>query len=58
MVDSFDENGAAIARSSADAPEIDGSVIIEATDSLQVGEMVRVNVIDSDDYDLYAVVTD
>ena len=58
LVDSFDENGAAIARSSADAPEIDGSVIIEATDSLQVGEMVRVNVIDSDDYDLYAVVTD
>ena len=58
LVDSFDENGAAIARSSADAPEIDGSVIIEATDSLQVGEMVQVNVIDSDDYDLYAVVTD
>ena len=58
LVDSFDENGAAIARSSADAPEIDGSVIIDATDSLQVGEMVQVNVIDSDDYDLYAVVTD
>ena len=58
LVDSFDENGAAIARSSADAPEIDGSVIIEATDSFQVGEMVQVNVIDSDDYDLYAVVTD
>ena len=58
LVDAFDENGAAIARSSADAPEIDGSVIIEASDSLQVGEMVKVKVTDSDDYDLYAVVTD
>ena len=58
LIDSFDENGAAIARSSADAPEIDGSVIIEASASLQIGEMVQVKVTDSDDYDLYAVVTD
>ncbi len=58
LVDSIDDNGAAIARSSADAPEIDGSVIIEGAGNIAIGEMAQVKVTDSDDYDLYAVLTD
>jgi len=58
LVDSIDEHGSALARSSADAPEIDGSVIIAEASGLAIGEMVQVTVTDSDDYDLYAVVTD
>ncbi len=58
LVDSIDDNGAAIARSSADAPEIDGSVIIEDAGNIAIGEMAQVKVTDSDDYDLYAVLTD
>ena len=58
LVDAVDENGVAIARSSADAPEIDGSVIIEEAAQLAVGEMYQVSVNDSDDYDLFATVTE
>jgi ribosomal protein S12 methylthiotransferase len=43
-----------IARSKGDAPEIDGLVYLPPTPQLQVGTRVNVNIIDSDDYDLYA----
>jgi ribosomal protein S12 methylthiotransferase len=56
LIDEIDENGNAIARSSADAPEIDGNVIVEASDSLQVGEFAEVTITGSDDYDLRAVI--
>ncbi|MEQ4618152.1 MAG: 30S ribosomal protein S12 methylthiotransferase RimO [Corticimicrobacter sp.] len=52
VVDEVDEDGA-VARSAADAPEIDGNVFIEST-SLKPGDMVRVRVIDADEYDLWA----
>ena len=58
LVDTVDENGVAIARSSADAPEIDGSVIIEEVGQLSVGEMAQVKVTASDDYDLFAAVAE
>ena len=58
LVDNIDENGVAFARSSADAPEIDGSVIIEDAAQLSVGEMYQVKVTDSDDYDLFATAPD
>ena len=43
-----------IARSSADAPEIDGVVYIGNDRSLKVGDFVDVRVTDSDSYDLWA----
>ena len=42
-----------IARSAADAPEIDGVVIIEET-QLPLGEFVEVEITGSDDHDLWA----
>ena len=53
LVDEVDEEGA-IARSSADAPEIDGLVIIPDGDDLQPGDFVRVRITDCDVHDLYA----
>jgi ribosomal protein S12 methylthiotransferase len=53
LVDEVDEEGA-VARSAADAPEIDGSVFLENAAHLTVGEMVMVKIIDSDEHDLWA----
>ena len=56
LVDEIDdEEGVAIARSAADAPEIDGNVFIEGEGAaaLKVGEFVTVTITDADDYDLY-----
>jgi len=53
LVDEVDDEGA-VARSAADAPEIDGSVFIENAAHLQVGEMVQVRIIDSDEHDMWA----
>jgi len=54
LVDHVDEHGTASARSMADAPEIDGLVIVENAATLKVGEFARVTIHDSDDHDLYA----
>lgn len=43
-----------IARSKADAPEIDGLVYIQPFADAQVGKLVDVNIVDADDYDLFA----
>jgi ribosomal protein S12 methylthiotransferase len=43
-----------VARSYADAPEIDGKVFIETELKLQPGQFIDVRIIDSDEYDLYA----
>src|SRR3989339_2123403 len=51
LVDEVDEEGA-IARSSADAPEIDGLVYIEDGQQLRVGDFVEVKITDSDTHDL------
>ncbi len=53
LIDTIDAD-LAIARSSADAPEIDGVVRIDGGGDLSPGQRVRVRVIDSDDYDLDA----
>ena len=45
-----------IARSSADAPEIDGAVHIESSSTLQAGEFATVRVTRSDAHDLWAEV--
>ena len=53
LVEEVDEEGA-VARSQADAPEIDGLVHIPNGEHLEVGEFARVLVTDCDVHDLYA----
>lgn len=55
LVEEVDEEGA-LARSSADAPEIDGLVIIPNGEDLQPGQFAEVLVTDCDVHDLYAEV--
>ena len=52
LVDGVDEKGA-IARSFADAPEIDGQVYVLDGQHLKIGERVDVKITDADDYDLH-----
>jgi ribosomal protein S12 methylthiotransferase len=59
LIDEVVEEGA-VARSWADAPEIDGRVFIDAEyldgfEGLQPGDSLLVEVIDADEYDLWAV---
>jgi ribosomal protein S12 methylthiotransferase len=54
LVDAINEEGVAIARSTADAPEIDGVVYIEDGAKLPVGEFVQVRIVDAGEHDLYA----
>jgi ribosomal protein S12 methylthiotransferase len=56
LVDEIDEvnEGGAVARSAADAPEIDGLVYIEDAQGLQPGDWVEVEVVDADAHDLWA----
>jgi ribosomal protein S12 methylthiotransferase len=51
LVDDVDEQGS-VARSAADAPEIDGLVYIDGQE-LEVGEFVTVRITDSDEHDLW-----
>ncbi|MDP2239763.1 MAG: 30S ribosomal protein S12 methylthiotransferase RimO [Burkholderiales bacterium] len=53
----IDENDGkqAIGRSSADAPEIDGQVLIKKPGKLKAGEFARVKIVASDTHDLWGV---
>jgi ribosomal protein S12 methylthiotransferase len=53
IVDGFDERGA-VARSHADAPEIDGNVLVSGAEKVRVGDIVKARVDSADAYDLYA----
>ncbi len=53
LVDEVDDEGA-IARSFADAPDIDGVVYINDGQDLEVGQLVSVRVTHSDEHDLWA----
>ena len=53
LVDEVDENGA-IARSPADAPEIDGNVFVDGVNDWQPGQFAEVEITDSGDHDLWA----
>ena len=57
MLDQVDEHGVN-ARSRADAPEIDGTVLIRDGSHLAPGSLVRVKVEAADDYDLFASLAD
>ncbi|WP_293007117.1 30S ribosomal protein S12 methylthiotransferase RimO [Nitrosomonas sp.] len=54
MIDELTESQV-IARSSADAPEIDGSVYVEKAEYLRPGEFIEVQITGSDAHDLFAV---
>lgn len=56
IVDEIDAHGT-VARSFADAPDIDGYVYID-TDKLQPGDIVKVRITDADEYDLWAEIID
>jgi ribosomal protein S12 methylthiotransferase len=43
-----------VARSTGDAPEIDGNVLLAPSEHLVAGALARVRVVASDDYDLFA----
>ncbi|MGL6004896.1 30S ribosomal protein S12 methylthiotransferase RimO [Aeromonas sobria] len=53
LIDEVDEEGAT-GRSFADAPEIDGLVYLNGETSLKPGDMVKVRIDESDEYDLWA----
>jgi ribosomal protein S12 methylthiotransferase len=53
LVDEVDDE-CVIARSEADAPEIDGNVIIDGAWDLSPGDFIEVTVTGSDDHDLFA----
>ncbi len=54
IVDDIDTDGIATCRTKADAPEIDGNLFIdEGTDAISVGDIVRVEVDEAGEYDLW-----
>lgn len=53
LIDEVDDQGC-IARSKADAPEIDGLVYLNQERQHQVGDIVKVKIIASDEHDLWA----
>ncbi|HEY8354610.1 MAG TPA: 30S ribosomal protein S12 methylthiotransferase RimO [Methylophilaceae bacterium] len=53
LVDEVDGDQA-IARTKADAPEIDGVVYLDDAEGLQAGDLVEVQITDADDHDLWA----
>lgn len=58
LVDDFSDEGEVIARSEADAPEIDGQVIINQGDveGIAAGDFVKVTITDADEHDLIACI--
>jgi ribosomal protein S12 methylthiotransferase len=57
MIDQVTDDGV-IARSSADAPEIDGLVYVEGAGEVQPGDFIAVEITGSDAHDLFAVASD
>ncbi|MFV0282753.1 MAG: 30S ribosomal protein S12 methylthiotransferase RimO [Castellaniella sp.] len=55
LVDDVDADGGATARSMADAPEIDGSVLLRDAVGRAPGDLIQVRIEDADEYDLYGV---
>ena len=53
MVDEVDEEGV-IARSTADAPEIDGMVFVDSLTDYAPGTLLDVNITGSNEHDLFA----
>ncbi len=59
IVDDIDDDGIATCRTWADAPEIDGNLFIdEAAEGLAVGDVVKVEVEEAGEYDLWGRLTE
>jgi ribosomal protein S12 methylthiotransferase len=43
-----------LARSYAEAPEVDGNIILPRLEGLQPGDMIEAKIVDADAYDLQA----
>jgi len=54
LIDDVDDSGA-VARSMADAPEIDGVVFLPEVTDVMPGDFVEVEITDSDEHDLWGV---
>jgi ribosomal protein S12 methylthiotransferase len=52
IIDEVDEEGA-VGRSAWDAPEIDGSVFLDEAEGVAPGDIVRVEIEEAEDYDLW-----
>jgi len=57
LVDETNAEGI-VARSVADAPEIDGNVFLEPNPEVQAGDFIQVKIHDADEYDLYGALAD
>ncbi|HYZ48616.1 MAG TPA: TRAM domain-containing protein, partial [Sphingomonas sp.] len=55
IIDEVDDEGGATGRSQADAPEIDGNVLLRDAPGLAPGDIVPVLVEAADDHDLFGV---
>lgn len=55
IIDEFDDEGGATGRSQADAPEIDGNVLLRDAGGLAQGDITPVLIEDADEHDLYGV---
>ncbi len=53
IIDEADAEGGATGRSQADAPEIDGQVFLRDASGVKAGDIVRVEIEDADEHDLY-----
>jgi len=58
LVDSYGEEGLVLARSKADAPGIDGEVILDGFEDVQLGEFVDVKIVAATEHDLIATPID
>ncbi|MDA8364811.1 MAG: 30S ribosomal protein S12 methylthiotransferase RimO [Gammaproteobacteria bacterium] len=54
LVDKIESDGTVVARSSCDAPEIDGTVIVSSEQCHSPGDIVRVRVTGAGEHDLWA----
>jgi ribosomal protein S12 methylthiotransferase len=55
IIDEVDDEGGATARSQADAPEIDGNVLLRDTRGVKPGDIVEALIEDADEHDLFGV---
>ena len=53
IVDESDGDGGATGRSKADAPEIDGRVLLRGAPRARPGDIIRVTIEDADEFDLF-----
>jgi ribosomal protein S12 methylthiotransferase len=55
IIDAVDDDGGATGRSKADAPEIDGQVLLRDAGAVAVGDIIPVVIEDADEVDLFGV---